>query len=662
MGIVNAGQLAVYDEIDKELLEYVEDVLLNRRPDATERLIEYSETVKARAAGETKIDEWRSGTVEERLKHSLLKGITDYIDEDTEVARQKYGRPLDVIQGPLMDGMAVVGELFGAGKMFLPQVVKSARVMKKAVAYLEPFMEEEKRREAAGESSANPSTLNSQLSTRRDSGARGTIVIATVKGDVHDIGKNIVAIVLRCNNFKVVDLGVMVPADKILDTADAEGADLIGLSGLITPSLDEMVAVAREMTRRGMTTPLLIGGATTSARHTAVKVAPAYNQPVIHVLDASQSVPVVEKLLDKERKTQFVADNAELQEKHRKAFGERQQKTLVPYAEAKQRRFQTDWKSVDIAKPSFLGTKVLDDFPIAELVDYIDWSPFFQAWELHGKFPKILDDEIVGEEAKRLYTDAQALLKRIIKEKRLTAKGIYGFWPAHSDGDDIILYEPRAFDSLNSQPSTLKELTRFHMLRQQWERKGQTDFRSLADYVAPIDSGRVDYIGAFAVTAGHGTEEFAREFEGLHDDYSSILVKAVSDRLAEAFAERLHKQARDDWGFGQSEGLSTDELIGEKYRGIRPAAGYPACPDHTEKATLWQLLDAEKTTGITITENYAMWPASSVSGLYFSHPHSRYFSVDRITRDQAEDYARRKGMPLAEVEKWLAPNLGYEPG
>jgi 5-methyltetrahydrofolate--homocysteine methyltransferase len=665
MGIVNAGQLAVYDEIDKELLEYVEDVLLNRRPDATERLVDYSEKVKASGGREASEQlAWRNDTVEERLKHSLLKGITDFIDEDTEEARQKYARPLDVIQGPLMDGMGVVGELFGAGKMFLPQVVKSARVMKKAVAYLEPFMEEEKRLAelnrslpaAAGR--AEPSTLNIQ----RTSQHRGTIVVATVKGDVHDIGKNIVGIVLRCNNFKVIDLGVMVPADKILDTAIAEIADLVGLSGLITPSLDEMVGVAREMTRRGMTMPLLIGGATTSARHTAVKVAPAYNQPVIHVLDASQSVPVVEKLLDKDRKDQFVAENAVIQEKHRKAFGERQQKTLVPYAEAKQRRFQTDWKTIDIAVPSFLGTKVLADYPIAELVDYIDWSPFFQAGELHGKFPKILDDEIVGEEAKRLYTDAQALLKRIIKEKRLTAKGIYGFWPANSDGDDIVLYDPKSFDPLNPQLSTLNPVTRFHFLRQQWERKGQTEFRSLADYVAPIDSGRIDYLGAFAVTAGHGTDEFVREFEGLHDDYSAILVKAVSDRLAEAFAERLHKQARDDWGFGKSEGLSADELIAEKYRGIRPAAGYPACPDHTEKATLWKLLDAANTTGITITENFAMWPASSVSGLYFSHPDSRYFSVDRITRDQAEDYARRKGMPLAVVEKWLAPNLGYEPG
>ena len=651
MGIVNAGQLAVYDEIDKELLEYVEDVLLNRRPDATERLVDYSETVKARAAGETKVDEWRSESVEERLKHSLLKGITDFIDEDTEEARQKYSRPLDVIQGPLMDGMAVVGMLFGTGKMFLPQVVKSARVMKKAVAYLEPFMEEEKRKAELLEARAEGgdlSTPNPQPSTR----SRGKLVVATVKGDVHDIGKNIVGIVLRCNNFEVIDLGVMVPADKILDTAAEVGADLVGLSGLITPSLDEMVGVAKEMQRRGMTTPLLIGGATTSARHTAVKIAPAYDQPVIHVIDASLAVPVVEKLLDKDQKPAFVTENVQAQDRHRAAFGDRQQKKLVPYAEAFARRFQTDWAALEIPKPPFLGTKVFDDFPLAELVDYIDWSPYFQAWELHGKFPKILEDELVGPEAKKLYDEARTLLDRIIREKKLVATGVYGFWPAGSDGDDVVLF---------TDESRTTELCRFSMLRQQWERRGQTDFRSLADYIAPIDSGKQDYLGAFAVTAGHGTDELAAEFVAQHDDYSAISAKALADRLAEAFAERLHKQARDDWGFGRSEGLSNAELIAEKYRGIRPAAGYPACPDHTEKATLWKLLDAEAATGIRITETFAMWPGAAVSGLYFSHPQARYFSVDRITRDQAEDYARRKKMTLAEVEKWLSPNLGYEP-
>ncbi len=634
MGIVNAGQLAVYDDIDKELLVYIEDVLFNRRPDATERLVDFAETVKARAAGETKTEEWRNGTVEERFKHALLKGIDTYVDEDTEEARQKYGRGLNVIQGPLMDGMAVVGELFGAGKMFLPQVVKSARVMKKAVAYLTPFMEAEKEQQGTA------------------SEARGKIVMATVKGDVHDIGKNIVAIVLRCNNFDVVDLGVMVPADKILDTAIAEGADLVGLSGLITPSLDEMVGVAKEMQRRDMTLPLLIGGATTSARHTAVKIAPAYERPVVHVIDASLSVPAVEKLLDPERRDLFLAENRAAQERHREAFGQRQQKKLVPYAEALERRFQTDWAAYDPPTPSFFGTKVLDDYPLAELIDYIDWSPFFQAWELHGKFPRILEDEIVGSEAKRLYDDARRLLDRIVSEKRLVARGVYGFWPAGSDGDDVVLF---------TDETRTNELCRFSMLRQQWERRGQKDFRSLADYIAPIDSGKCDSLGAFAVTAGHGTDEFVQEFMAQHDDYSAIMTKAIADRFAEAFAERLHKQVRHDWGFGQQEGLSNDELIAEKYRGIRPAAGYPACPDHTEKATLWKLLDAEKATGITITESFAMWPAAAVSGLYFSHPKSRYFSVDRITRDQAEDYARRKGMSLAEVEKWLAPNLGYDP-
>lgn len=638
MGIVNAGQLAVYDEIDKELLTYVEDVLLNRRPDATERLIEYSEKVKAKAAGETKAEEWRSGTIEDRLKHALLKGITDYIDEDTEDARQKYGRPLDVIQGPLMDGMAVVGDLFGQGKMFLPQVVKSARVMKKSVAYLTPYMEAEKQ---AG-----------------STGTRAKIVVATVKGDVHDIGKNIVGIVLRCNNFEVIDLGVMVPADKILDTALAEGADLVGLSGLITPSLDEMVGVAKEMKRRGMTMPLLIGGATTSARHTAVKIAPAYDQPVVHVLDASQSVPVVEKLIDSAKKEAFAAENVALQDRHRTAFGERQQKKLVPYAEALERRFKPDWAAYDPPKPSFLGIKVLDDYPLTELVEYIDWSPFFQAWELHGKFPKILTDEVVGPEAKRLYADARKLLERIVQEKRLTAKAVYGFWPANSDGDDIVLYDPNSPLTTHHSPTPI---ARFSMLRQQWERRGQTDFRSLADYVAPIESGKLDYLGTFAVTTGHGADELAAEFVAQHDDYGAITAKALADRLAEAFAERLHKQARFDWGYGRTEGLSTEELIDEKYQGIRPAAGYPACPDHTEKATLWRLLEPEKNAGIIITESYAMWPAAAVSGLYFSHPQSRYFSVDRITRDQVESYARRKAMTVAEVEKWLAPNLGYEP-
>ena len=632
MGIVNAGQLEVYEEIDPALLEYIEDVLLNRRPDATERLIDFAETVKAKEKGEAETQEWRKGTVEERLQHALLKGITDYIDEDTEEARLKYGKGLEVIQGPLMDGMSVVGELFGAGKMFLPQVVKSARVMKKAVAWLTPFMEAEK--------------------LQGDSSARGKVVIATVKGDVHDIGKNIVAVVLRCNNFEVIDLGVMVPAETILQTAIKEKVDLVGLSGLITPSLEEMAHVAAEMQRQGFELPLLIGGATTSARHTAVKIAPMYDQPVVHVVDASLAVPAVENFLDDSRREAFIQKNRAAQERDRELFAGRQEKNLVPYAEAFRRRFQTDWDRIEIAKPSFLGLRTLEDYDLNELVNYIDWSPFFSTWELRGKYPAIFDDPNLGSEAKKLFAEAQALLQQLIQENQLTAKAVYGFWPANSEGDDIILFA----DECRS-----RELVRFPMLRQQWERKGQKDFRSLADYIAPIESGRADYIGAFAVTAGHGCDELAAKFRAAHDDYNSIMVKALADRLAEAFAERLHKIARDDWGFGQAESLGSEDLIAEKYRGIRPAFGYPACPDHTAKANLWELLDAETHTGIKLTESFAMWPAASVSGLYFSHPESRYFSVDRVTRDQVEDYAKRKNMPIKDIERWLAPNLGYDP-
>ncbi len=633
MGIVNAGQLEVYEEIDKELLEYVEDVLLNRRPDATERLVDFSETVKAKAAGEEKQEAWREESVEERLKHALLKGIVDFIDEDTEEARLKYGRPLDVIQGPLMAGMAVVGELFGAGKMFLPQVVKSARVMKKSVAWLTPFMEAEKA--AAGDLSQS----------------RGKIVIATVKGDVHDIGKNIVGVVLRCNNFEVIDLGVMVPCETILDTAISTGADIVGLSGLITPSLDEMVLVAREMQRREMTLPLLIGGATTSSKHTSVKIAPGYRQPVIHVTDASTSVPCVENLLDAGRRDAWLVTIREKQEQERIAFAQRQSKKLVPYAEALQRRYQTDWQSVDIPTPAFTGARTLAPFPLDELVGFIDWSPFFSTWELKGKYPKIFDDPHVGPEAKKLYDDARRLLDRIVAEKLLTAQGVYGFWPANSEGDDVVLFDP----------VTGGELMVFPMLRQQWERQGQADFRSLADYIAPRDSGRTDFLGAFAVTAGHGTDELVKRFEAEHDDYNAIMTKALADRLAEAFAECLHYRIRREWGYGQSEQLTPEEIVAEKYRGIRPAFGYPACPDHTPKARLWKLLDVERAAGITLTEHFAMWPMASVSGLYFAHPDSRYFAVDRLTRDQVESYARRSGMSVAEAERWLGPNLGYEP-
>jgi 5-methyltetrahydrofolate--homocysteine methyltransferase len=635
MGIVNAGQLAVYEEIPKDLLERVEDVLLNRRPDATERLVDFAESIKHQGSGvQAAALAWRSGPVEERLSHALVKGIVDFIDADVEEARQKYPRCLDIIEGPLMAGMSVVGDLFGAGKMFLPQVVKSARVMKKAVAYLMPFMEAEKA--AAG-------TVNS---------ARGKILLATVKGDVHDIGKNIVGVVLGCNNYQIIDLGVMCPCEKILETAAKEGVDMIGLSGLITPSLDEMVHVAREMQRTGMTMPLLIGGATTSAKHTAVKIAPAYGQATVHVLDASRSVGVVDQLIQPESRPAFEAANRAEQQAAVEAYQRRQTVHLVPYAEAVAKKFTCDWQNVRIDVPSFLGRRVISEFPLAELIPLIDWSPFFMAWELKGKYPRIFADPAVGNEARKLYDDARRLLDELVARKQLQADGVYGFWPAASVGDDVVLF---------TSDDRRQELTRFHTLRQQWERKGQSAFYALADFIAPLDSGRRDYLGAFAVTAGIGADELAKEFEADHDDYNAIMVKALADRLAEAFAESLHKTVRDEWGYGREEHLSPDDLIEEKYRGIRPAPGYPACPDHTEKRALFDLLDAEHTTGIRLTENYAMWPAASVSGLYFAHPEARYFAVDRITRDQVEDYARRKGMTVAEAERWLAPNLGYEP-
>ncbi len=635
MGIVNAGQLEIYEEIPKDLLEHVEDVLLNRREDATDRMLEFAESVKG--GGKKRATEdltWREAPVAERMKHALIKGIDKYIVEDAEEARQGFDRCLQVIEGPLMDGMSVVGDLFGEGKMFLPQVVKSARVMKKAVAYLEPFMEEEKK--AAGLEGASE---------------RGVFLIATVKGDVHDIGKNIVGVVLQCNNYKVIDLGVMVACDTILDEAVKHNADMIGLSGLITPSLDEMVTVAREMKRRELKIPLLVGGATTSAKHTAVKIAPVYESPVVHVLDASRSVGVVEKLISKEMRSGFVAENIETQNKLVASYKERQQK-LVPYADALSKRFATDWANVKIDKPAFTGVKVLKDFPIADIRPYIDWSPYFMTWELKGKYPKIFDDKVVGEVAREVYDNANKMLDRIIADGSLSANAVYGFWPAASDNDDIILY---------SDDSRSKEVTRFHCLRQQWERKGQKDFRSLSDYVAPHDSGREDYIGGFVVTAGIGAEELANKYKKDLDDEQAITVQAVADRLAEAFAELMHETARKDWGFGASEGLSKEELIAEEYRGIRPAAGYPACPDHTEKRTLFDLLEAEKNVGVELTSSYAMTPGAAVSGLYFGHPEARYFAVDRMTKDQVEDYAKRKGLPLQEVERWLGPNLAYEP-
>ena len=817
MGIVNSTQLEVYDEIDKELLVHIEDVLLNRHPDATEKLISFAEVIKSRASGKTQTAEevqaWRKDTVEERLKHAMLKGIADFIEADTEEARQKYGRPLNVIQGPLMAGMSVVGELFGQGKMFLPQVVKSARVMKKAVAYLEPFMEAEKealRVEVLALSNAGhqpsaishqpasdpqPSTLIAQRSSR------GKILIATVKGDVHDIGKNIVGVVLRCNSFEVIDLGVMVSCDKILETAIAEKVDIIGLSGLITPSLEEMQTVAKEMQRRGFTIPLLIGGATTSSKHTAVKIAPHYSHPVVHVVDASLSVPAVEKLLDPESKDAYMVQVRADQERDRASFARRSEQSLVPYSQALERRFQTDWATVDIPTPAFTGTRPIEA-DLNVLRTYIDWSPFFQTWELKGKYPQIFEDPVVGEEAKKLFAEAHTLLDRIIAEKLFTAKGVYGFWPANSVGDDIIVQVPRprgdrftpkskgkrsgkgqgasakggeatpatrfraylatiklgltrdpllvlnaveaqngAFtadeiaeivkrknvfpstvakslgylteakileevtsgqgasdkeetkryrlvppsresgvesreseaalssepSTLNAQPSTSPSTLNpqpstalpFPQLRQQWERPGQKDFRSLADYIAPKECGRQDYLGAFAVTSGHGCDELAKVFEADHDEYNSILTKALADRLAEAFAEYIHAEARQAWGFGQTESLSSADLIEEKYRGIRPAYGYPACPDHTRKRQLFDLLGAETQTGITLTESYAMYPAASVSGLLFAHPAARYFSVDRITKDQVESYAARSGQTVAEVERWLMPNLGY---
>ncbi|MGB1707894.1 MAG: methionine synthase, partial [Rubripirellula sp.] len=635
MGIVNAGQLEVYEEIPKELLECVEDVLLNRRPDSTDRLLELSETV--RGTGKKKTGEdltWREAPVAERMRHALIKGIDKYIVEDTEEARQQFDRCLQVIEGPLMDGMQIVGDLFGEGKMFLPQVVKSARVMKKAVAYLEPFMEEEKR-----------------IAGIESDSSRGKFLIATVKGDVHDIGKNIVGVVLQCNNYEVIDMGVMVSTDAIIDEAEKQNVDMIGLSGLITPSLDEMVHVAREMKRKKLEIPLLVGGATTSAKHTAVKIAPVYPGPIIHVLDASRSVNVVEKLLNKETRGNFIETNAEEQRKLVAGYEGRKQK-LVTYADALKNRFATDWDSVNIDKPCFTGTQVLHDFPLSEIREYIDWSPFFMTWELRGKFPKIFDDQVVGEQAKELYADANAMLDQIIADKSLTANAAYGFWPAASDQDDIILF---------TDESRTEELTRFHMLRQQWERRGQKDYRSLADYVAPVDCGREDYIGGFVVTTGIGADTLADKFKADLDDYKAIMVQAVADRLAEAFAELMHERARKEWGFGDGEALEKEDLIAEKYRGIRPAAGYPACPDHTEKRTLFDLLQAEKNTSVELTSSFAMAPGASVSGLYFGHPGARYFAVDRVTRDQIECYAKRKGISIEEAERWLSPNLAYDP-
>jgi len=638
MGIVNAGMLEVYEEIEPELKELVEDVLLNRRPDATERLVDFGEKLKSigTVASEKKAEEWRNGTVEERLSHALVKGIDTYIEQDAEEARVKLGRPLLVIEGPLMAGMSVVGDLFGAGKMFLPQVVKSARVMKKAVAHLTPFMEAEKEAMAAAGQAVK---------------AQGKIVLATVKGDVHDIGKNIVGVVLACNNYEVIDMGVMVPCEKILERAKAEKADMIGLSGLITPSLDEMVHVAREMERQGFKLPLLIGGATTSRAHTAVKIAPQYSEPVVHVLDASRAVPVTTSLLSEEGKTEFVAQHRAEYEAVRKSHAAPRQQ-VVSLEVARSRRTPIRWRKEDLAVPEFTGVRVLDDFPLSTLREFIDWTPFFHTWGLKGVYPRILEEGERGVQAKQLFAEGNALLHRMIEKKSITARGVYGFFPANAVSDDVELYTDC------KRQNVLKQ---FHFLRQQANREGNELCRSLSDFIAPKETGLADYMGAFAVTSGIGLKELCDRFRAENDDYNAIMAEAIADRLAEAFAECLHKCVRDEWGYGRDEGLSNADLIKEKYRGIRPAAGYPACPDHTEKGPLWQLLDVQKNTGMLITESFAMWPGSSVSGLYFAHPEARYFSLGKIDRDQVDDYRKRKGISIAEVERWLGPNLNYDP-
>jgi 5-methyltetrahydrofolate--homocysteine methyltransferase len=633
MGIVNAGQLAIYEEIPQTLREHVEDVILNRRPDATERLVTLAENVQSGRKEKQEDLAWRDGTATERLVHALVKGINAYILEDVEEARQQAERPIQVIEGPLMAGMNVVGDLFGAGKMFLPQVVKSARVMKQAVAHLIPYIEAEK-------------ALN------EDTSAKGKILMATVKGDVHDIGKNIVGVVLQCNNYDVIDLGVMVSAAKILETARKEKVDIIGLSGLITPSLEEMRHLASEMQREGFTIPLLIGGATTSKLHTALRIEPQYrNGPTVHVVDASRAVGVASNLLSKEQRDRFVDDvRTEYSAMREDHGGRTARRDLRAFAEAQQQRFQPDWASYTPPAPRQPGITVFDHYDLAELAKYIDWTPFFATWELAGKFPKILEDETVGEAARNLYHDAQAMLKRIIDEQWLTAKAVIGLFPANSVGEDIEVY-----GGDDQQPTAV-----IHTLRQQMEKPPGRPNYALADFVAPKASGVADYVGMFAVTTGLGLDEKVREFEANHDDYNSILLKALADRLAEAFAERLHERVRKEfWGYAADECLEGDALIAEKYRGIRPAPGYPACPDHTEKGELFRLLDATCHTGIELTESFAMFPTAAVSGYYFAHPESAYFGLGRIGKDQVADYAARKGLAVETVERWLAPNLGY---
>jgi 5-methyltetrahydrofolate--homocysteine methyltransferase len=638
MGIVNAGQLEAYEEIPAELRALIEDVLFHRRPDATERLVEHAESVRSSGRSRRQDDAWRHASVEERLRHALIKGITDHVADDVEEARQKYERPLEVIEGPLMDGMNVVGDLFGSGKMFLPQVVKSARVMKKAVAYLLPYMEAEKQ--------------------EGDDRRRPKVLLATVKGDVHDIGKNIVGVVLGCNNYEVVDLGVMVPAQKILDAARDQQVDAVGLSGLITPSLDEMEHVAKEMERLGLDLPLLIGGATTSKQHTAIKLAPHYSHATVHVLDASRAVGVVSQLIDRERRPDFERRNRELQDELREVYGRKRQKALLPYDEARANRLRIDWRAAQPPRPSRLGLQVLDDFPLADIVPFIDWTFFFVAWELKGRFPRILDDPQLGAAARELYDAGRRMLDELVASKAIRAKAVWGLWPADSAGDDLVLYEAALYED----EARRRELVRFPMLRQQEVKPDAgKPHRSLADFVAPRSSGVDDFVGAFAVNAGIGVDELVERYQADHDDYRAILVKALADRLAEAFTELLHRRAREAWGYGAGESLSPEDLIAEKYRGIRPAFGYPACPDHSQKGRLWRLLDAEKLAGLTLTESFAAHPAAAVSGLLLSHPEARYFAVGRIGRDQVESYAERSGMTLAEAERWLTPNLAYQP-
>lgn len=635
MGIVNAGQLAVYEEIPQALLERVEDALWNRHPDATERLVAYAETVKDRGPQRTGEDlAWRAAGVAQRLAHSLIKGIDKYIEQDVEEARRASSRCLDVIEGPLMDGMQQVGDLFAAGKMFLPQVVKTARVMKKAVAYLLPYLEAEKQQQA-------------DAPGRR---TRGTIVLATVKGDVHDIGKNIVGVVLACNNYEIIDLGVMVPCERILEQARAVSADLIGLSGLITPSLEEMVHVAAEMERVGLNVPLLIGGATTSERHTAVRIAPHYSGPTLHVRDASRTPGIVDRLINPQLAPALIAENRRKQQQLVASYEQHQLK-LVPYQEACARRLQLQWDATTIDTPAFLGTRVLDPIGLDTLVPYIDWSPFFMAWDLTGKYPRIFDNPRIGASARELFDQAQVMLEELVTQQRLEARAVYGFWPAGAVGDDIVLWR---------DTQRTEELARLHTLRQQWEKRGQSDFRALADFVAPCDSGWHDYVGAFALTTGHGVEQLVAHYEAQHDDYRAIMVKALADRLAEACAEWLHERVRREWGYGRGECLTNEDRIAERYRGIRPAPGYPAQPDHTEKQILFDLLQAPQRIGVELTETLAMQPAASICGIYFAHPSARYFAIARVARDQVEQYAARKGMPVAEVEKWLRPYLAYD--